>query len=217
MGRSDLLPVRGSLCAQGKRTEYCTVSVTAALPAPHLSSFHSCHLTPSLVPSQYLSVPRVALVSPHLVPARVASRPLLFPQYGILFLCGLALCGYLMSAIVCSSRYALLCGFPFSFTTSGLRVGLRAVPVTLIFISSLLWRARASHEAYLRCTRLPFFSYLQPLFPQYCVLVSDSFSIVTTSERLYALLMSRQVRRVTSMPVLYAHMSATRTYASRRI
>jgi hypothetical protein len=89
----------------------------------------------------------------------IASRPLLLPQYGIPFLCG-----HLMSAIVRSSRYPLLCGFPFSFPTSRLRAGLRAAPVTLIFISSLLWRAQASHEAYLRVRVLPFFLTYSSLF-----------------------------------------------------
>ena len=92
----------------------------------------------------------------------------MFPQYGILFLCGLALCGHLMSAAVHSSRYALLCSLPVSFPTSGSCAGLHTVPMILFVISSLLWRAQASHEAYLRVHVPPFLLLTAPLSSVLC-------------------------------------------------
>jgi hypothetical protein len=55
---------------------HCKVSITAALPAPQFLSFHSCHLTPALAPSQYSSVPCVALILPHSPPVSRPSLPI---------------------------------------------------------------------------------------------------------------------------------------------
>jgi hypothetical protein len=68
-----------------------------------------------------------------------------------------------MSAVVRSSQYALLCSLPVLFPTSGLCAGLRAAPVILFVISSLLWRVQASHEAYLRVHAPPFLLLTAPL------------------------------------------------------